>query len=164
VKTPSLALLSALPFFVACGGEQIGIGTPYEAGAEGGGVGEGEGGSSSSGGGGPDGRPPPGEDSSVDAPITTFDSPVNMLDASVACFPGMSSGGGGSNGYCSTSLSEKCTDGIVYEVSCTCPAATCDCTAMGSGTGMGEVGVAYGGCGSSCSDDGAAWAACGYPH
>lgn len=163
MKTPWLTLVSALPFFVACGGEQIGNGTPYEAGAEGG-VGEGSSSSSSSSGGGPDGRPPPGEDSSVDAPITTFDSPVNMIDASVGCFPGVSSGGGGSNGSCFTMLSEKCTDGIAYQVSCTCPAATCDCTAMGGGTSMGEVGVTYGGCGASCGDDSAAWAACGYPH
>jgi hypothetical protein len=79
-----------------------------------------------------------------------------------SCMAGSGTVSVGSNGSCSVSLSETC-GGTSYSVSCSCPAATCSCTEMSSGTGGGSTGLSYDGCASTCGDSRYAWIACGFP-
>jgi hypothetical protein len=160
VFTSSLALLGALCSVVGCGGRQLGYlseAGSYEAGEAG------DDGNSTS-----DGEVVPdtsfGEETSSlpDAPITT--TPDAEIDARVTCIPGTSVGGGGSNGSCTTMMSETCSDGTTYTVDCSCPRATCNCSREMGSTGEGTLGAHYEGCSQFCSVAMDAWDACNFPH
>lgn len=65
---------------------------------------------------------------------------------------------------CHLSVSEACTDGDAYTVSCDCPAATCSCT-HGRDGGLVFATFSFADC-ASCADAGAAplFAGCGVPY
>jgi hypothetical protein len=165
---PVFPVLCAIALVASCGGSQLGM-LSDEGGVDEGGPGPG-------GDGGPvadcgtcgvvgDGGPDdvafgPGGDEST----SSTDGPTTTVEAGVTCSPGTSSGSGGSGGSCTTSVSETCSNGFSYKVSCSCPKAKCDCASMSGSSGGGAVGVSYAGCSSMCSDDSAAWEACGFPH
>jgi hypothetical protein len=156
----ALAALGALPLAASCGGEEIGSGGSPDAGDEGV-VG------------GHDSEPEetttfidsPGEDCFIeqgDAPNEASEGD-SEAEGGVSCKETASSGSAGPGGACSTMVAEKCSSGYTYQVSCTCPKASCDCMATSGSSSMGQVGAHYSGCSSACGDDSLAWAACGYP-
>jgi hypothetical protein len=101
----------------------------------------------------------------ADATTTTSDA-----EEGVTCKM-TSSSVGYSSGVCTALVSEVCNDSNFYEAKCTCPAATCSCTATNGSTGVGTgYEGAYGGCAVTCGSDvepttaaNDAWEACGYP-
>jgi hypothetical protein len=101
----------------------------------------------------------------LDSPTTSDAKPV---DAGLTCTLGASAGSGGSDGACSTTLTETCSNGHFYQAQCECPQATCDCETFFTGEQGEQEGqqcsrLAYGGCTSACGNANDAWKACGYP-
>jgi hypothetical protein len=80
--------------------------------------------------------------------------------------PGSSAGTGdgtdGSPPPCQTSVSETCSDGNTYYVTCQCPSATCACFMTSATGGSGSSVVTYPGC-PSCTPASWLFSLCGYP-
>ncbi len=103
---------------------------------------------------GADGGPTGGGDSSP--PTASSTTPPPQM-----CGPMSGSGSVSSNGDCT--VTEKWTCGATsYQVDCTCPQGTCDCSQFSGNTGGGTQ-VAYGAC-PSCTQTGSQLAKlCGFP-
>lgn len=146
------ALLAAALAFVACGArttEELVDGGRTSGGSSGGSSGSGS--SSSS------GTPGPGDASPV-VDANTFTDVVQPI----VC-QGAGGEGSGGNGSCSLMQSETCSDGNTYNISCSCPGATCSCyQTTASGGGSGGFGVSYSGC-PTCDPSSAPWSLCGFP-
>jgi hypothetical protein len=94
-------------------------------------------------------RPP------VDAQVV--DAVVVQPDAGlVTCNPGGGGGSGGPNS-CSIMVTESCSDGNNYQVTCECPASKCQC----SGSSGGVVLLTT--C-PQCPSPDEAFTICGFPH
>jgi hypothetical protein len=100
--------------------------------------------------------------SATDSP--GIDAPTVTSEAGVTCTggPGGGSGGGGS---CQLQVSETCSDGTTYSVSCSCPEATCSCTQTSAQSGSSGGGLPFSGCSDSCGPTSVslAYQACGFP-
>ena len=94
--------------------------------------------------GGPgDSSPPPGDDE-MEA----------SLPPTVTCTGesgGGSSSSSGSGPVCSLQLTESCSDGTNYSVTCSCPVATCNCSESSPNSGSSGSGIPFGGC-PGCGD------------
>ncbi len=142
MRTTSLWMLGAVAL-LACGGKTDGS--------------DGDGGS-------------PGADGGAGSDAASgADSPLGHKEAStgydagplpVVCDMGPGSGSGGQGG-CDINVSESCSDGTTYQVSCSCPSAACSCMETSGMSGSGGDGIPYTGC-PSCSVA-AAFTACGFP-
>jgi hypothetical protein len=100
-------------------------------------------------------------------------NPGSTPDASTTTTPGVTckqgpgtSGGSSGGGSCSLSLSESCTDGTTYNVSCTCPGGSCSCSEFSPQGGGSGGGGTFAGCADNCSPAtiALAYKACGFPH
>jgi hypothetical protein len=103
-----------------------------------------------------------GSSSGADAMVTAEVGP-----GTVTCKGSPSTAGGSSSG-CNVGAAEECSDGSYYAVSCSCPAATCQCSETfsgGNGGGGGSSGgnIPYSGCASMCMDLSLAYTSCGFP-
>jgi hypothetical protein len=152
------ALLLAC-IIAACGGRTIGGGSQGSSrgsGSSSGGQSTGSGSEGASGGG-----------AEMDAESFADASGIISIDApsSVTCeFQG---GEATTTNPCTLTVSEHCSDGVGYRVSCACPDATCSCTRIdpNSGGGTFYTGALYDGC-PNCRDTNAAqlFAACDFPN
>jgi hypothetical protein len=156
----ALVTLGALPLAASCGGKELG--------GSSGGSPEGGHDDAVSPGGPPDGSefdsscPDENANPSLDGAGPDGPEGDSETEGGVSCTETSASGSGGGGG-CTTMVAEKCSNGFSYQVSCTCPKATCDCEATSGSTSMSESGVHYSGCSSSCGEDSLAFEACGYP-
>jgi hypothetical protein len=76
------------------------------------------------------------------------------------------SSGGPDGGPCTVEANESCSDGTTYNVTCSCPAATCACTQSGPNGGSSGGPFPFSGCADSCgpnTDFHLLYEACGFP-
>jgi hypothetical protein len=89
-----------------------------------------------------------------------------LIDAGVLCKQMFGGGSiGGDAGTCSVQVSESCSDGTNYGVTCTCPGAACTCSEMSAHSAASFPGAPFKGCAAGCSTSTLtlAYEACGFP-
>jgi hypothetical protein len=98
---------------------------------------------------------------------SVVDPPPPMFDAGVTCKQqGAGGGSGSSGGSCSVQASESCSDGTTYNVTCSCPSATCSCSeSFAGGGGSSSGGMTFAGCPDDCGQKTLelGYQACGFP-
>ena len=91
---------------------------------------------------------------------------AGSLAPGVTCSLGTSGVQGGRDIPCEVETTETCSDGVTYDVTCTCRSATCKCS-QSSGQGGSSGGSApFIGCAAICSASSIdlAYESCGFPH
>jgi hypothetical protein len=160
-RAPLGIVIVLVALATACGGKLVGDEGDAGRGTGTGGTGTGGtgGGSGGNTGGGPAGSASGGTGSEGPDASAHFDA--SSLPPGVVC-SGTSGGGGGGASSCQRMMNETCSDGYTYQVSCSCPEATCDCFQSSSGGGSSTGGgQPYDGC-PTCSTANL-WKACGFP-
>jgi hypothetical protein len=101
---------------------------------------------------------------------SSSDSAIAHRDAgpvgpAVTCSLG-TSGVQGDVGSCDVESAETCSDGMTYDVVCSCPAATCTCSRFSGQSGSSAGGGPFNGCDTICgaSSIDLAYESCGFPH
>jgi hypothetical protein len=177
VGKPFGALGVLVAIIAACGGKTLGgDGMDDGGGASSGGASSGgtpgsgasSGGTpasnSSAGGGSSSGPPGRGVDASAPRAVDSgeLDAIARAADASrVTCSTGAGGGSSGA-GSCLSQATEMCTDGLTYQVSCSCPASTCECFASSTVSGSSGV-IKFSSC-PACPSLDEMWMLCAFPH